>query len=152
MKKRLKIIIPASAAVIVILTVLFIIFNIPYNLNEALRFYDSEQIALSFSITGNAGGQAFGDGESFIYYKGTIEFDSINYLLNNYSYNITAANNINATSNKGIKTIIIADGNSVILLVNTTGANVEINGKTYRMNHDKIEELIDMILAICRIE
>lgn len=151
MKTKLKIIIPTSAAVILIAFI--VIFNIPYNLNNALRFDDSEWITLSVTTMKNVGGRAEADAEDFTFEKGSIEFRAINELLDKYSFNITIAKDINKKVNGNMATITILDNNnSGLFLINSTGSNIIVNGVNHKMKQNKIEELIENILDICGME
>ena len=148
MKTKFKIIIPASIAVILI--ALMIIFNVPYNLNKSLLFNISDRIIISVVIMKNVNGRAEAETEDFVFEKESIEFASINELLDEYSYSITIAKDVNKKVNGNMITItIFDDNNSSLFLINATGANVMLNGKTYRMRQDKNEELIEIIMNIC---
>lgn len=151
MKTKLKIIIPASFAVILIAVI--VMFNIPYKLNNALRFDDSEWIAVSVTTMKNIGGRAEANAEDFTFEKVSAEFTAINESLEKYSFNITTANDVNKKANGNMTTITILDSNnSGLFLINSTGSNIIVNGTNYRMKQNKMEELIDKILEICGIQ
>lgn len=149
MKPKLKIIISTSVAVI-LLTVT-VILNIPHNLKNALNFDKSEQIIIAIVTSKNIGGQPILKAENFTFEKRSAEFTAINKLLDGYSYFSTAARDINGqVSGIYMATItIIDDNNSGLYLINSTGSNIIVNGTNYRMNQNKIEELIGKILGIC---
>ena len=149
MKKKLKIIIPTF--VVVILITAIVILNIPYNLNKALRFDGSEQLIMSVSTMKNINGQPESNGEQFTFKKGSVEFTAIINLLDGYSYNLTTAKAIREASHD-VTMIDIYGNNSGVYLSNFAGSNIIVNGKNYRMKQNKVEELLDKILAICGME
>jgi len=150
LKSKFKIIIPTSVAVILIAVI--IILNIPFNLNNALRFNESEQIVISISTMKNVGGRAEAGTEIFNFEKGSAEFMAVNELLEAYSYNLTTAKDINRHISGNMTTITILGDNTGLFLINSTGSNITVNGANYRMKQNKIEELIDKILNICGIQ
>jgi len=151
LKTKLKIIIPVSVAVI--LLALIVIFNIPHNLNNALNFEDSEWLSITVVIAENVNGQPIIETESFTFEKGTVEFTAINNVLNGYSYNINFARNNGifdgGTSINMTNITILGENNSSLFLVNTSGANVQVNGMLRRMRENRIIELIDKIMETC---
>jgi len=151
LKTKLKIIIPASVAVILI--ALIVILNIPYNLDNALRFDDSEWLSITVVIAENVNGQPIIENENFTFEKGTAGFTAINNVLNGYSYNMTLARNNGifdgGTSVNLTNITILGENNSSLFLVNTSGANIQVNGILRRMRQNKIEELIDKIMETC---
>jgi hypothetical protein len=152
-KTKLKIIIPTSAAVILIL--LIIIFNIPHNLNNSLRFDESEKINIVVSRIRNVEGQIVDEYEHLIFEKGTVEFALINDVLNEYSYNLTIARKIGAPIDSGDLTTITIFGRysntSALILTRTSSSNVMVNRTSRRMSEKRVIELIDKILSICGI-
>jgi hypothetical protein len=150
LKTKLKIIIPTSVAVVLIAVI--VILNIPYNLNNAFHFDESERIVMSVTTMKNVGGRAEADAKDFIFEKGNVEFTAINKLFNEYSYYMTTAKDINRKVNGNMTVItILDDNNSSLFLINSTGANIKVNDATHRMKQNKIEELIAKILNICEM-
>ena len=151
MKTKLKVIIPASIAIILI--AVLVIFNIPYNLGKSLRFDEIERIVMSVSMSGNIDGQpAFTIGD-FSFEKGSDEFTDINKLFAEYSYYLTVGKSVDRADNVKIITILVDDDmNRGLYLINSTGSNIIVNGKIYRMKQNKIEELIDKIANICGLQ
>ena len=151
MKVKLKTIVTASIAVI--LLTLVVIFNVPHNLNNTLRFDDSEWIFMTVSIMKNVEGRIVSESEQFTFEKGTAEFTDINNVLGGYSYNRTFARDervFSGTSNITSITIL-GENSSTLFLVNIAGANMKVNGTIRRMRQNTIIELIDRILEICEM-
>ena len=150
-KIKLKTIIPV--VIVIILIAVIVIFNIPYNLNNALRFDENEQVVISVIVMKNVSGQTEDNAENFTFENGNAEFTAINELLKRYSYSLTTARDINKQVSGNMTTItILGDNNTGLFLINSTGSNITVNGKNYRMKQNKIEELIDKILNICGIQ
>ena len=150
LKPNLKKIILSSVAVIVIAAIVFL--NIPHNLNNTLRLYESEWIHMTVIIRKNVAGQIAGDVQSFTFEKGTADFAAINDVFNQFSYNRTLARDTGSTTGSGGLTsiTILAENNSTLILFNTLTSNsVRVNGTLRRMRQSRMEELVGKILDIC---
>jgi len=153
MKAYLKIIIPATIAIILIS--IFVFLCIPRNLGNTLRFDDCEWVSISILaneiVSDQDGSQSVSEAESFTFQRDADEFAAINNLLSGYSYNMTFARNSGILSSNGATTsiTIFGENGSSLFLSNTSGRNIAVNGTPRRMSENKVIELLDKIIGVC---
>jgi len=150
---KTKIIVLAFIAVILIALLVFL--SIPHNLNNTLHLNDSEWVSISIHVnrivSGQEGSQSVSEAESFTFQRGTEEFAATNDLLGGYSYTMTIARKTEdfSSNNATIAITILGDNDSSLVLFDTSGRNVAVNGTPRRMSEKKVIELLDKIIDFC---